>query len=82
MFILIDYFLTAAISSLSSLHYFLVVLPALAPYVVVVTVVVVAGLGALNWWGIQQSATVSAVIASADPISEKTGEDHATLVLA
>lgn len=63
-FILIDYFLTAAISSLSGLHYFSVVLPALTPYVVVITLVVIAGLGVLNWWGIQESATVSAVIAS------------------
>ena len=64
MFILIDYFLTAAISSLSGLHYFSAIFPALTPYVVLVTVLVVAGLGVLNWWGIQESATVSAVIAT------------------
>ncbi len=64
MFILIDYFLTAAISSLSGLHYFAVVLPGVAPYVLVITVIVIAGLGVLNWWGIQESAKVSAVIAS------------------
>lgn len=70
MFILIDYFLTAAISSLSGLHYFSVVFPALAPYVVLVTVLVVAGLGVLNWWGIQESATVSAVIATIAFVSD------------
>jgi amino acid transporter len=64
MFILIDYFLTAAISSLSGLHYFSVVLPGLTPYVLLCTVLVVAGLGVLNWWGIQESAAVSAVIAT------------------
>jgi amino acid transporter len=64
MFILIDYFLTAAISSLSGLHYFSVVLPAVAPYVLFITVLVVVGLGVLNWWGIQESAKVSAVIAT------------------
>jgi amino acid transporter len=64
MFILIDYFLTAAISSLSGLQYFSVVFPAVTPYVVGVTVLVVAGLGVLNWWGIQESAKVSAVIAT------------------
>jgi amino acid transporter len=64
MFILIDYFLTAAISSLSGLHYFSLLVPALAPYVLLITILVVLGLGVLNWWGVQESATVSAVIAS------------------
>src|SRR5215475_115322 len=70
MFILIDYFLTAAISSLSGLHYFAVVLPAVSPYVLFITVLVIVGLGVLNWWGIQESAKVSAVIASVAFVSD------------
>jgi amino acid transporter len=64
MFILIDYFLTASISSLSGLHYFQVIFPPIAPYVIGLTLAVIIALGILNWWGIQESATVSAVIAS------------------
>jgi amino acid transporter len=70
MFILIDYFLTAAISSLSGLHYFALLVPRLAPYVLLITVLVVVGLGVLNWWGIQESAMVSAVIASIAFVSD------------
>ncbi len=64
MFILIDYFLTASISSLSGLHYFQVIFPPIGPYVVGLTLAVIIALGILNWWGIQESATVSAVIAT------------------
>jgi ABC-type dipeptide/oligopeptide/nickel transport system permease subunit len=60
MFILIDYFLTASISSLSGLHYFQVLFPPIAPYVVGLTLAVIIALGILNWWGIQESAMVSA----------------------
>ncbi|HEU5198475.1 MAG TPA: APC family permease [Ktedonobacterales bacterium] len=61
MFILVDYFLTAAISSLSGLIYFSVVAPAIGPWVLPITIVVVALLGLLNWWGVSESASVSAV---------------------
>lgn len=61
MFILVDYFLTAAISSLSGLIYFSVVAPSLGPIVLPITVIVLALLGLLNWWGISESAAVSAV---------------------
>ncbi len=61
MFILVDYFLTAAISSLSGLQYFSVVVPALTPWVLPVTLILVVLLGVLNWWGISESAIVSAV---------------------
>lgn len=60
MFILVDYFLTAAISSLSGMQYFSVVLPALTPWVLPVTLILVVLLGVLNWWGISESAIVSA----------------------
>ncbi|EFH88347.1 APC family permease [Ktedonobacter racemifer] len=59
MFILVDYFLTAAISSLSGIQYLSVVLPTLAPYILWVTIAVVILLGALNWVGISESAKVS-----------------------
>ncbi len=70
MFILVDYFLTSAISSLSGLTYFEVVLPRLAPYVLIVTLLVLVLLGVLNWWGIRESATVSAVFAVAAFVSD------------
>jgi amino acid transporter len=70
MFILVDYFLTAAISSLSGLQYFQDIIPAIAPYVLPATIIVLVLLGALNWWGIKESAVVSAVIAVAAFVSD------------
>ena len=70
MFILVDYFLTSAISSLSGLQYFQTVIPALAPYVLVSTVFVVLLLGVLNWYGIKESAIFSASIAVVAFISD------------
>lgn len=73
MFILVDYFLTAAISSLSGMQYLSVVIPALGPSIVVpvygqvqfilliITIVVLILLGILNWVGISESAKVSLV---------------------
>src|SRR6266702_2481482 len=75
MFILVDYFLTAAISSLSGMQYLSVVIPALGSTLVVpvvgqvqavlilITVVVLALLGLLNWIGLKESAKVSFVAA-------------------
>src|SRR5215472_1410178 len=65
MFILVDYFLTSAISSDSGLQYFSAVFHGIAPLVLPLTLTVVALLGVLNWWGIKESATVSATIAVA-----------------
>ena len=70
MFILVDYFLTSAISSLSGLHYFQTVIPAIAPYVLICTVSVVVLLGVLNWYGIKESAIFSATIAVVAFISD------------
>lgn len=61
MFILVDYFLTAAISSLSGLTYFSVVIPPISPVVFLITLVVLACLGILNWWGVSVSALVSLI---------------------
>src|SRR2546427_209587 len=61
MFILVSYFLTAAISCLSAIQYFSVVLPALAPFVLGIAIGVLLLLGLLNWIGISESAKVSLV---------------------
>ncbi len=70
MFILVDYFLTCAISSLSGLLYFQAIIPRVAPYVLGVTLLVIALLGLLNWYGIKESAGASMVIASAAFVSD------------
>ncbi|HZO76184.1 MAG TPA: APC family permease [Ktedonobacteraceae bacterium] len=69
MFILVDYFLTAAISSLSGILYLSVVLPAIGPQhaffglsvAVWITLICLILLGILNWVGVSESAKVSMV---------------------
>ena len=61
MFILVDYFLTASISCLSGMIYLAVVLPAIGPYTLWITVGILILLGGLNWIGISESAKVSLV---------------------
>lgn len=61
MFILVDYFLTAAISCLSGMLYLSVVLPALGPYTLWATIGILILLGILNWVGVSESARVSLV---------------------
>src|SRR4051794_884495 len=73
MFILVDYFLTAAISCLSGMQYLSVVIlplgatvliPGLGQFqltLLVVTIVILVLLGLLNWVGISESAKVSLV---------------------
>ncbi len=73
MFILVDYFLTAAISCLSGMLYLSLVLPVLDSWtlgkgdseihlsVLLITLVVLVLLGILNWVGISESAKVSFV---------------------
>lgn len=70
MFILVDYFLTSAISSDSGLIYLSAVFHRIEPLVLPLTLIVVAALGVLNWWGIKESATVSAGIAVAAFITD------------
>ena len=70
MFILVDYFLTAAISSLSGLLYFQTIAPGIQAFVLPATILVIVLLGVLNWWGIRESAVVSAVIAIAAFVSD------------
>src|SRR5438552_1383431 len=61
MFILVDYFLTAAISCVSGVIYFSVVVPAIGPRFLEVTIGILVLLGILNWIGISESAKVSLV---------------------
>ena len=69
MFILVDYFLTAAISCLSGMLYLSVVLPIIGPQTgflginvtVWITLVILVLLGILNWIGVSESAKVSMV---------------------
>lgn len=69
MFILVDYFLTAAISSLSGMLYLSVVLPMIGPQTTIlgfsvtlwITLVILVLLGILNWVGVSESAKVSMV---------------------
>src|SRR6266702_810054 len=61
MLILVSYFLTAAISCLSAIEYFSVVFPAIAPFILEITISVLVLLGILNWVGISESAKVSLI---------------------
>lgn len=61
MFILVSYFLTAAISCLSAIQYLSVVFPAIGPFILVITIGVLVFLGFLNWVGISESAKVSLI---------------------
>ncbi|MEO8970401.1 MAG: APC family permease [Ktedonobacteraceae bacterium] len=69
MFILVDYFLTAAISCLSGMLYLSVVLPAIGPgttffgqsITLWITLMILVLLGILNWVGVNESAKVSLV---------------------
>jgi amino acid transporter len=65
LFILVDYFLTAALSALSGLIYMSVVAPGLKGLVLPLTVAALVALGTLNLVGISASAAVSAVFAVA-----------------
>lgn len=69
MFILVDYFLTAAISCLSGMLYLSVVVPAIGPQTTIlgfgitvwITIIILVLLGILNWVGVSESAKVSLV---------------------
>jgi amino acid transporter len=69
MLILVDYFLTAAISSMSGFHYLASLLPVLQGYELPLAAGGLALLGVLNWIGIRESAQVSAAIAIAAFVS-------------
>src|SRR6266850_6152499 len=56
LFILVDYYLTAALSALSGVFYLAVLAPRLLPLATAVTVAFLVGLGVLNAIGIKESA--------------------------
>jgi amino acid transporter len=60
-FILVDYYLTAALSALSGAFYLAVVAPGLTAWVIPITVGALVGLGVLNAMGIKESARTTAV---------------------
>src|SRR6266550_1121051 len=63
LFILVDYYLTAALSALSGALYLGVVMPFLTPWALHAAVVALIGLALLNLVGIRESARTTAVIA-------------------
>ena len=70
LFILVDYYLTAAISALSGMLYLAIVAPYLLPLVMTVTVAALIGLGILNFLGIKESARTTAIFATAACIGQ------------
>jgi amino acid transporter len=72
LFILVDYFLTAALSALSGFQYLAVLVPAIEPLriAVILTVAALFLLGVLNVMGIKESARVSLLFASAAAIGQ------------
>jgi amino acid transporter len=65
MLIIVDYFLTAAISSVSGFHYLASVLPSVKPLILPLSVVGLVLLCALNIVGIKESAMVALTMAVA-----------------
>ena len=70
MLILVDYFLTAALSGLSGMIYLSDVAPGLGPHVLILTVAALALLGALNLIGVRASARADAVFATLAALSQ------------
>jgi amino acid transporter len=61
LFILVDYYLTAALSALSGVLYLAVVMPSLIPWAMYATVGALIALGVLNLLGIKESARTTAI---------------------
>src|SRR2546430_392243 len=55
MFILVDYFLTAALSCLAGILYLSVVFPVIGPFALEITIGTLVLLGILNWVGVSAS---------------------------
>jgi amino acid transporter len=70
LLILVDYFLTAALSALSGVIYLTVVAGPLKPLVLVVTVAALILLGLLNLIGVKTSAQVTAIFATAAAVGQ------------
>jgi amino acid transporter/nucleotide-binding universal stress UspA family protein len=65
MLILVDYFLTAAISAVSGFTYLATLIPGIAGNELPLAAAGLVLLGVLNWVGIRESAVVSAVVGAA-----------------
>ena len=63
--ILVGYFMTSAISSVSGMHYLGTILPVVEHHVVLWSVVALAALAVVNFIGIRESAALSLVMAAA-----------------
>src|SRR3979411_3086646 len=63
LFILVDYYLTAALSALSGALYLAVLMPSLTAWTIHATVGPLVGLGILNFLGIRESARTTAIFA-------------------
>ena len=63
LFIMVDYYLTAALSALSGVLYLAVVMPGLTPWALHATVGALIALGILNLLGIRESARTTAIVA-------------------
>jgi amino acid transporter len=61
LFIMVDYYLTAALSALSGAFYLAIVAPGLTPLIIPLTVGALVALGMLNALGIKESARTTAV---------------------
>lgn len=70
LFIMVDYYLTAALSALSGVIYLSVVAPQLGSRAVLFTVAALLALGVLNLMGIKDSARVSATFATLAAIGQ------------
>ena len=70
LFILVDYYLTAAISAVSGMLYLAIIAPSVAPAVLVATLAALVGLGILNLLGIKESARTTAIFATAAGIGQ------------
>jgi amino acid transporter len=64
MFIMVDYYLTAAISAVSGALYLALIFPRVGPAVVGAVIAALIGLGLLNLLGIKESARTTAVFAT------------------
>ena len=64
MFIMVDYYLTAAISAVSGALYIAIIFPSVGPAVVPAVIVALVGLGVLNALGIKESARTTALFAT------------------
>jgi len=79
LFILVDYYLTAALSALSGVLYLAVVMPGLIPWAMYATVGALFALGALNLLGIRESARTTAIFVCLAGAGQLAVDDDASI---